>query len=227
MTISKDRLQYLEAFKDSHSYSLVELGFEYTPYMIVDHEWDKNLQKAVNLASNKLGEYFEVGSQLGCNCFLATSLVSFAFMRARIPHEITIGNVEWKSGGLYVSATRESLVKDIEVGFNPVIVEGVPVLDGGRAHAWITLPNGEVVDPTIISACDVELKFTGSSRLGFDQWIYRADNSDPRIARHIPMLTGLSYHLRSVTGVRHDLRIREEFFPWYGYWAKEYLSFMA
>lgn len=226
MSGANSRREYAAAFIEATEFSMRELNPNLTPGVFIESGWALPLSYGLKLASAQLEGYFSHGLQLSGDCFLATALMSMGFISARIPHAITVGNVEWKSGGLYVEATRESLMKDIELGFNPRLEDGVPVLDDTHAHAWITLPNGEVVDATIISARDRIVSYRGRRGSDFRPWIYRSRNKDVRIARHIPLLTGLNFHMAVVTGICPDLGIEDKFLSIYRKWAKEYLTFV-
>lgn len=226
MSRPNTQYEYVTAFLEATEFSVRELNPDLTPSLLIDPSWSMPLKNGLKMAAGELQRCFADGRQLGGDCFLATALMSMGFMRAGIPHAITIGNVEWKSGELYVKATRESLMKDIELGFNPRLEDGKPVLDDTHAHAWITLPSGEVVDATIISARDRVVNYRGRGGSDLRLWIYRNQNKDVRIARHIPLLTGLNFHLQVVTGIRPDLGIRDKFLSTYLRWAKEYLTFV-
>lgn len=217
--------EYADAFREATEYSLDKLDGRFTHRFHIDRGWTMSIRPGLKSASAQLQTCFTSGHHLGANCFSATAILSQQFIHAGIPHAVTIGDVEWQGGESYVNATREGLMKDIARGFDPRLEEGAPVLDKINAHCWITLPNAEIVDVTIISARDQAencKSIVGSNML---PWIYRKQNKDLRVARHIPIFVGLDFHMKVVTGVNHSLRIRDEFLPFYEHWADEYLAF--
>jgi hypothetical protein len=217
---------YTEAFREATAYSLDKLDGPFTHRFLIDQRWTMSIRPGLKAASSELQRYFTSGQHLDANCFLATAILSRQFIHAGIPHAITVGDVAWQDGNNYVNATRESLMVDIERGFDPRLEEGAPVLDKINAHCWITLPNAEVVDVTIISARDQIDDCISRDGSGLLPWIYRKQNNDLRIARHIPILVGLDFHMKVATGVNHTLRIQDEFLPFYEHWAGEYLAFL-
>lgn len=219
MTYNQD---FTQAQKDSNGY----FGDGLTPVFDLDTTWGTSLSRPIRTIGNELSTYFDTPHQMDSNCFLAVSLASKGLIRYQIPHAITVGDVEYRDGNLYTNATLESLCADIKIGFNPRFEDGVPTLPQTHAHCWITLPNGTILDPTISVHIDRLTNTPSQPDQSFWDAIYDSRTHDDRVTRHIPILTGLAYHMKSVTGISHRLRIRDEFFEHYVEWQQAYCSLM-
>lgn len=219
-------MSYAEAFGAAQHFTQRTLDPSLSPKFRIDTTWSASLRNAKKDAAQRLSADFLHTDRLDGHCFMAVPLVSLSLIDYHIPHAVTVGDVRYSCGKNYLNATRDSLIGDIEVGFNPTLIDGEPSLSPANAHCWITLPNGTILDPTIAVHVDNLLGTAPTASPRFDVAIYDSRVPDQRIESHIPLLTGLTYHMKVVTGISHEYRIVDQFYDAYLDWARAYFSFM-
>jgi hypothetical protein len=140
---------------------------------------------------------------LAQKCFLMAAVASTALTQARIPHVMTIGDVRHPqnaSPAWGYGVTQESLEADIEAGDKA---------GDGKAHAWITLNSGQVLDITEFSSGVVATQPSAAGRpitrpSALREVTVFSDHTDPSVFEYKPMLLGMGYHFSAVTSARTD-----------------------
>lgn len=118
-------------------------------------------------------------------CFGATMATSMKLLRERIKHVITIGDV-LHDGRSYFKTTRDTLEREMN--------EGCESLEKTKAHAWITLENGTILDMTIKPSIAIT---TRQKPMKWNEAIFLSTKNNMNV-KHIPMMLGLEYQVRAV-----------------------------
>jgi hypothetical protein len=117
-------------------------------------------------------------------CFTAVNLVSLELLSLRMKHEIVVGNID-VDGRPYYATTQASLQTELDAGYDPILT--------ANAHTWIEMPDGKVLDPTIIPTLALRsilhVKWSDAIYLGPVEGQWRG-----RTLRYVPMLRGLEYY---------------------------------
>lgn len=219
-------ISYPEAFRSAHEFSSLHLGTELNPAFPISETWTCNMKELSPKLARVLAYHFDSVGSVDNHCLFATMILSLCLCGQGIPHAVTVGDVEYDDGNRYTKASEGSLLEDVKKGFVVKFVDGYPELEPAHAHSWITLPNGDIIDPTITPHIDVLRGTTTVAPFDFEDAIFGLRNRDPRVSKHIPMLTGLKYHLRVATGINHILGITEENYHAYQQWRGFYLDIM-
>lgn len=114
-------------------------------------------------------------------CYFYTQCISMDLCMKGIPHSVTIGDVEVNGKPLY-GTTAASLADDLSAGYD----QTAPA----NAHAWITLPDGEVVDAVILHSIARREK---RKPLKLIQSIYLSHGKHSQRINHIPVTVGVDY----------------------------------
>lgn len=114
-------------------------------------------------------------------CYFYTQCISMDLCKKGIAHSVTIGDVEVDGKALY-GTTLESLADDLKTGYDP----SAPA----NAHAWITLPDGEVVDAVILHSIAKRKK---RKPLKLIQSIYHSGAKQTEHINHLPLTVGVDY----------------------------------
>lgn len=118
-------------------------------------------------------------------CFGAAMVVSNMLLRERIKHVITIGDVQY-DGQRYFKTTREILEREME--------DGCDSPTNAKAHAWITLENGTIMDMTIKASIAMR---TRRKPMKWNEAIFLSTKNNLNL-KHIPIMLGLEYQARAV-----------------------------
>lgn len=217
---------YSSAFASAHRFSSMRMGTELNPSFPLSDGSKLQVADLAPVLARVLAHHFETVESTDGHCLFATMIMSLCLCGQEVPHAITIGDVEYDNGTRYTKDSEESLLEDVKKGFVVKFVDGVPSLEPANVHSWITLQNGQILDPTISPHIDVIREVRSLTTKDFKKAIFGIGHPDPRVAKHIPMLTGLNYHMQVATGFNHLLGIKEQNFDIYQKWRKLYLSFM-
>lgn len=115
-------------------------------------------------------------------CATVTELISKLLIMMKIKHSITVGNFFIKDEPFY-NVSPDSIWNDMCDGFS---------LSGFNGHLWITLENGEIIDPTIYIA--VEMRKEKPSAIDWKDCIFTHKNNKID-AEHSPYYLGLEYYI--------------------------------
>lgn len=218
---------YRDAFQAAHTLTTDRLGADLNPAFPIDPGVETNAARLAPGIAGILAQTTSSPYNFDEHCFFATLIVSMHLTQCRVPHAITIGDVVYDDGAHYINATPDSLLADIDRGFNVEFApNGTPYLPSADAHAWITMPSGEILDPTIRPHMDHLRRQKTFSDRDFETALFWSSIPDSRIARHIPMLTGLAYQFRVVTGINYMMKIQDPHYHEYREWRDLYLGFM-
>lgn len=218
---------YFEDFAEAHEFTNFQIGTDLNPDFPISPSYKTNTTALTPSVAEVLHHTFRAPHKMDDHCYLAVLMTSARLSYRRIPHAITIGDVEYADGARYTNATPESLLADIEAGMNVIWDDaGKLHLPPASAHAWITMPSGEILDLTIRAHMD---KLRGQQTIpdgDFESALFWSSLPDSRVARHIPMMTGLGYQLRVATGIDLKIPFKEENYEAYMAWRDLYLDLM-
>jgi hypothetical protein len=163
--------------------SVYENSFSITSGIPVDHE---QIRKAVadDIADGVVSNTWALAGR----CFLAVRELSYILFNLKIPHALTVGNVDL-DGTPYFTTTLSSLAAEFAEGYIP----GKPA----NAHSWITLPDGSTLDATL--AASIANREGQTVAPSFYDAILVATHPLSMKLRYRPMLTGFHYHFGVVS----------------------------
>lgn len=195
--------QYTEARRRStqvHQPSY-ENPFSITPGVSIDHEL---IRKTVadDIADGVVSNTWALAGR----CFLAARELSYILFNLKIPHALTVGNVDL-DGTPYFTTTADSLAAEFAEGYIP----GKPA----NAHCWLTLPDGSTLDATL--AASIANREGQEAAPSFYDAILVATHPLSARLRYRPMLTGFHYHFDVVTHPFLD-----KHYPTYAAWLEDY-----
>lgn len=146
--------------------------------------------------------------ELAGRCFLVAREMSYVLFELRIPHAVTIGNVQL-DGQPYFTTTLESLAREFSEGY----VGNTPA----NAHCWLTLADGSILDGSLLPS--IAHREGASEPLSFHDAIYVKRHDFVDRLKYLPYLTGLHYHFEVVT---HEFCDRH--FATYAQWVDDYCT---
>lgn len=188
MTTSAVNLQYIAAFNNLCE-TQPPFCAEPRPQLweAVDPPHPSSTDTAIRIIRKELsGQGIRPIDMLG-NCFKFVRISSFALMRERIRHTVTIGNVMINGKAVYKTSAA-SIAKDMEDGYDESTT--------AEAHAWITLQNGAVIDLTILSHLANREK---RKPLKLITGIFGSDLPSGHQIHYFPYFLGPAYMLRVTT----------------------------
>ena len=147
---------------------------------------------------------------LGGFCFVAVREASYALFELGVRHAVTIGSVKLDGRSFY-QFSKKVLIKELREGYVP----NTPA----NGHAWLTLSDGTVLDPTILSSIRnrQELKTTDLADA-----IFHSNRPCPFDIHHEPLMLGLGYHFGVVCAPFTD-----RYASMYEQWFNDLFAFEA
>jgi hypothetical protein len=184
--------EYIQAFKEASELTdSIAGGLSNYPLRIVPG-FKIDIPQVVEAIVRDLSNFLPHTDVLPGMCFRAARELSYILLELGIRHTVTVGDIELVDG-LYVGLTLGRLQQDVAEGYGFDFDNGRPVGRPIKAHAWITLENGCVIDTTILPSQHRKSQ-NPSELLSFEEAIYFSGKQHTPIVRHIPMMTGLVYH---------------------------------
>lgn len=219
---------YHDSFLETHAYTTKRYGAETNPKLPPADQCRALSKNVLREVSEHLFYHFEEVAEMDDKCFVASALTSSVLCVNNVPHALTIGDVRYTDGILYIGATRKNLNTDIKKGFNPKLTSGMVSIPSAKAHCWITLPNGAILDPTIITHALIKNGHFHEVPDRFEDAIFRLGNGCRYVSEHIPLLTGTTYIQKAVTGktVINNLPVFEANHRAFSQWADLYCNSM-
>ena len=158
-------------------------------------------------------DFSEFMPQLANMCTSIVREVSYILFELKIKHTVTIGDVK-TTNNYYLGINENDIKNDLKKGYQYHInEEGVPIVEIINIHAWITLENGQIIDPTILSTLNKNY-----SQLSFEDAIYYSGKNDTPVIKHVPLMTGFAYHIQCLT---HPI---DNFYPIYIQWYIQFFT---
>jgi len=209
--------QYIRLFKDAYAWTNEHTDPNFNYPMVIRPEASVDMPSVTRALAKDFEVFIDNTNILPGNCFWIAREVSCVLFTLRIPHAVTIGDIEITDKH-YVGVSKESLTKKLDAGY--MIHEdenGLPASAPATAHAWITLENGQIIDATILAS---QNRKSGGPPLAFADAFYYFGRPNAPNMRHVPFMTGLAYHCGVLT---HPL---DKMGPTYLSWYDEYFKFM-
>ena len=210
---------YVEAFRQAAERTDALAGGMSNYPLKIDSGLNIDLASVVAKIAEVLSEFMSLADVLPGQSFRVVRDLSYALFDLRIRHTVTVGDVELVDG-LHIGLTHQKLAWDVsgsnQSDFMNRRFAGKPV----KAHAWITLEDGSVIDATILATQHCKSSKPKGVFSVLDA-VYYTGKTDTPVVRYIPMLTGFVYHQRvlsaSVDGGSQN----------YSEWYEEYALMMA
>jgi hypothetical protein len=144
-------------------------------------------EKAVSAIRGVLKSNFKDPDALIARCFMLTTTASKLLISMGMRHTVTIGDV-LLDGKSYFRTSREVIIQEMGAGYD----EDKPA----RAHAWITLEDGTIIDMSILPSAMRRLK---RKKMKWIEAIYCSRKPTPLNVVHVPYLLGPEYIIRAAT----------------------------
>ncbi|NMV39656.1 hypothetical protein [Ralstonia insidiosa] len=205
----KTNSQYLRSFNDAMARSQGNNWPELNAQLNVDPAQALDLQAIRKAVADHFSvDYVSDTWELAGRCFLVAREMSYVLFGLRIPHAVTIGNVQL-DGQPYFTTTLESLAKEFSDGY----VGNTPA----NAHCWLTLADGSILDGSLLPS--ISHREGASESLSFHDAIFIKRHDFVDRLEYLPYLTGLHYHFEVVT---HEFLDR--YFETYAQWVDDYCA---
>jgi len=209
--------QYIRLFKDAYVWTNEHTDPNLNYPMVIRPEASVDMPSVTRALAKDFAEFVANTDCLPGCCFPIAREVSYVLFQLRIPHAVTIGDIEL-ADKYYVGLSKESLIKELDAGY--VIHDdesGRPASAPANSHAWITLENGQIIDATILAS---QHRKGGGPPLAFADVFYYFGRPNSPNMRRVPFMTGFAYHYNVLTN-RFD-----KMGPTYLSWYDEHFRFM-
>jgi hypothetical protein len=169
------------------------------PWTTVDACLIDQSEQAKKVATHLLKRVVRRPIDLVGSCFGAVQVVSCALIKDGIKHIVTVGDVVVDGRSVF-GASLQGLKREMQ--------EGCDSLNLAKAHAWITLENGEVMDLTIRSS---NAHRNCEHQPDWSDFIYFSSEPNSSL-KHVPLMVGIEYQLRAV--VENSIEAHEVMIAW-------------